>query len=148
MALVTKTVHYVLRVAEMNGGGDVDAEGRDAVFIYAKGLAVDEEPGGLPHAFELDEHLATLGIGRELEMLAIAGRAGGTTFSPRFGRLCSSKLSSSLYVWGVLTVVQFRVVEVGFFGPGRILLDELPCGVEVVGHPRRSGRSVLIFSAR
>ena len=64
----------VFLVAEVNGVGDVDAAGRDAVFVFADGLAVHEESGGLPHAFELDEDLVALGAGGKLEVLAVRRR--------------------------------------------------------------------------
>jgi hypothetical protein len=42
----------------VQGVGDVDAVGGDAVLVEADLLAVEVDVAGLAHAFELDEDLA------------------------------------------------------------------------------------------
>ena len=65
----------VVLAAELHKLGDVEADGGDAVLIFADELSVEEETPGLPHAIELDKDLLAVGAGGQLEMFAIPADA-------------------------------------------------------------------------
>ena len=59
----------------LTNSGQVQAERRDAVFVFADELAVHPETAGLPHAVKFEKNLPVLRAGGQLEMLAIPGDA-------------------------------------------------------------------------
>ena len=106
-------------------------------------LAVQENVAGLPHAFEFQKDPVAGISGRQLEMFAVPGKP--------FVRaaIAAAVVDDDAERVDIIKRVRradrlpLRVVERRDLGPGNVLADEPPVGVEVVGHARRRGRREL-----
>ena len=58
-------------------GGEVEAEGHDAVLAHAYAVAVEPHGGRLAGSLKLDEHLLALGLAWQTEGLGVAHRVVG-----------------------------------------------------------------------
>src|ERR1017187_5077079 len=77
--VIGAVIHFyreeVVLAAELDELGDVEADGGDAIFIFADRLPVEKEMPGLPHPVEFGEDLLAVGAGGQLEMFAIPADA-------------------------------------------------------------------------
>src|SRR5690606_9426845 len=119
-------------VALPDDSREIKTECGDPVLVKTGAPAVDPDFRRLPDAFELDKDLFPLITGRDPEMFAVprdARRKFLDVFAERVVLVPRSRERDEFPV---------SVVELDLLGAGGITDDQLPVGVEVVCHSRKS----------